>query len=109
MLALLVVQTSLHDPRVMAIFRWTAERPANRANPVFLNMPGMLLMTKRRAGFSSGNWLEGASFVISLPTRPSESDAQDSFADPLIRSALYSDRKGTFSFFQYPVIGVRSN
>jgi hypothetical protein len=33
----------------------------------------------------------------------------ESFADPLIRSALYSDRKWTLSFFQYPVVGVRSN
>jgi hypothetical protein len=31
------------------------------------------------------------------------------FSDPLSRPALYSDRKWTLSFFQYPVVGFRSN
>ncbi len=52
--------------------------------------PGTLLMTKRRVGVSSRNWFEGSQvskarpgapfdfdFVISLPTRFSESAARD--------------------------------
>jgi hypothetical protein len=73
----------------------TAERPENRVN---LNLPGMLLITKRREGVFSGNWFEGSqvskarpgapsvspfdfaegtSLVISLPTRHSEPAARD--------------------------------
>jgi hypothetical protein len=39
----------------------------------------------------------------------SSSGTPSLFADPLIRSALYSDRKWTLSFFQCPVVGIRSN